>query len=45
MIVNDNYSIINKFGASFTDCARVFIYDQHMFIVQVTSITGVVVVG
>ncbi len=32
-IVNDDSSIVNKFGASFTDAARVVIYDHHMFIV------------
>jgi hypothetical protein len=33
-IVNDDSSIINKFGATFTDEARVVIYDCQMFIVQ-----------
>ncbi len=32
MIVNDDSSIVNKFGASLTDDARVVIYDRHMFI-------------
>ena len=38
-ILNVNYdsSIINKFGASLTDDARVIIYDCHMFIVQGTG--------
>ncbi len=38
MIVNDNSSIINKFGASITDDTRVIIYDCHMFIVQATGV-------
>ncbi len=38
MIVNDNSSIINKFGASITDAARVVIYDCHMSIVQATGV-------
>ncbi len=33
-IVNDDSSAINKFGATFTDEARVIIYDRQMFIVQ-----------
>jgi hypothetical protein len=32
MIVNYDSSIVNKFGASFTDDARIVIYDCHMFI-------------
>ena len=36
VIVNYNSSIINKFGASLIDDARVIIYDCHMFIVQET---------
>ncbi len=44
MIVNDNYSIMNKFESSLTDHAMVVIYNCHMFIVQATCITGVVVV-
>ena len=32
-IINDDFSIINKFEASLTDDARVIIYDHHMFIV------------
>ncbi len=39
MIVNYNSRGINKFGASFTDEARVVIYDHHMFIVQATGLT------
>ncbi len=30
--------IVNKFGASLTDDARVVIYDRHMFIVQATGL-------
>jgi hypothetical protein len=37
MIVNYDSSIVNKFGASLTDNARVVIYNRHMFIVQATS--------
>ncbi len=33
-IVNYDSSVVNKFGASLTDDARVIIYDRHMFIVQ-----------
>ncbi len=36
VIVNYDSSIVNKFGASLTDDARVIICDHHMFIVQVT---------
>ena len=36
-IVNDASSIVNKFGTSLTDDARVIIYDPHMFIVQATD--------
>ncbi len=36
-IVNDDSRIINKFGTSHTDNARVIIYDRHMFIVQATG--------
>jgi hypothetical protein len=36
-IVNYNSSIVNKFGASLTDDARVVIYNCHMFIVQATA--------
>ncbi len=32
-IINYESSIANKFGASLTDDATVFIYDFHMFIV------------
>ncbi len=38
-IVNDDSSIVNKFGASLTDAARVVIYDHHMFIVQVIVVS------
>ncbi len=37
MIVNNDSSIINKFEASLTDEARVIIYDCHIFIVQATE--------
>ncbi len=33
-IINYDSSIVNKFGASLADNARVVIYDHHMFIVQ-----------
>jgi hypothetical protein len=36
-MVNDDSSVINKFEASLADNARVIIYDQHMFIVQVAG--------
>jgi hypothetical protein len=35
-IVNDDFSVINKFETSLNDNARVIIYDHHMFIVQAT---------
>jgi hypothetical protein len=35
-IINYNSIVINKFGASLTDDARVIIYNCHMFIVQTT---------
>jgi hypothetical protein len=38
MIVNYDSSVVNKFGASLTDNARVVIYDHHMFIVQATGV-------
>jgi hypothetical protein len=41
-IVNDDSSIINKFGASCADAARVVIYDRHMFIVQATVIKALI---
>jgi hypothetical protein len=41
-IVNDYSSIINKFGASFADAARVIIYNRHMFIVQATVIKALI---
>ena len=37
MIVNDNSSAINKFGASLTDDTRVVIYNHHVFIMQATG--------
>ncbi len=39
-IINDNSRVVNKLEASFTDDARVIIYDCHMFIVQATDYTG-----
>ena len=36
-IVNYNSNIVNKFGASLTDDARVVIYECHMFIVHATD--------
>jgi len=36
-IVNYDSSIINKFGTSLTDDARVVIYDRQMFIEQATD--------
>ncbi len=36
-VINDNFSVINKFEVSLTDDARVVIYDHHMFIVQATD--------
>ncbi len=38
MIVNDDSSIVIKVQASFTDDARVVIYDRHMFIVLATAL-------
>ncbi len=38
-IVNYDSIVINKFGASLTDDARVIIYNCHMFIVQATGET------
>jgi hypothetical protein len=38
MIVNYDSSIVNKFGASITEDARVVIYDCHMLIVQATGV-------
>ena len=37
-IVNDDSRVINKFGTSLTDDARVVIYDCHVFIVQATGV-------
>ncbi len=39
MIVNYDSSIVNKYGASLTDYARVVIYNNHLFIVQATSVS------
>jgi hypothetical protein len=36
-IINDDSRVVNKLEASFTDDARVIIYDRHMFIVQATG--------
>ncbi len=38
-IINDETRVVNKLEASFTDDARVVIYDRHMFIVQATGYT------
>ncbi len=38
MIVNYDSSIVNKFGVSFTDDARVVIYDHNMLIIQATGL-------
>ncbi len=38
-IVNDNSRVINKLAGSFTDDARVVLYDHHMFIVQANRAT------
>ncbi len=40
-IVNNDFRIVNKCQASFTDDARDVIYDQHMFIVQAITSFGV----
>jgi hypothetical protein len=37
MILNYESSIVNRFGASLTDDARVVIYDCHIFIVHATG--------
>jgi len=37
MIVNDDSRVVNKVETSLTDDARVFIYVNHMFIVQATD--------
>jgi hypothetical protein len=37
MIVNGDSRVINKLEASFTDDARVIIYNHHLFIVQATG--------
>jgi hypothetical protein len=39
-IVTDDYSIVNKLGASLTDDARVVIYGRHVFIDQATACQG-----
>ncbi len=36
-IANDDSSVVNTFGASLTDNARVVIYECRMFIVQATA--------
>ena len=36
-IVNDDSTIVNKFGASLTDAYRVIIYNQHVFIVKASG--------
>ncbi len=36
-IINDDSRVVNKPEASFTDDARVVIYNHHMFIVQTTD--------
>ncbi len=36
-IINDDARVVNKLEASFTDDARVVIYDRHMFIVEATG--------
>jgi hypothetical protein len=41
-IVNDNSRAVNKLEASLTDDARVVIYDRHMFIVQATDVSKIV---
>ncbi len=38
MIINDDFSIINKLETSHIDDARVVIYNHHMFIVQATGV-------
>ena len=38
MFVHWDSSIVNKFGASLTDDARVVIYDHHMFKVWTTGL-------
>jgi hypothetical protein len=42
MIVNDNSRVVNKLEASLTDDARFVIYDRHMFIVQATDVSKIV---
>ncbi len=37
MIINYDSSVLNKFGASLTDDARVIIYDRHLFMAQATG--------
>jgi hypothetical protein len=39
-IVNDNSGVVNKLETSFTDDARVIIYDHHMVKVQATDLTS-----
>jgi hypothetical protein len=38
-IVSDDSRVANKLEASFTDDARVVLYDHHMFIVQANRAT------
>ena len=40
-IVNYDSSIVNTFGASLTDDARVVIYDRCMFMVKATGVASV----
>ncbi len=35
-IINEDSRVVTKLETSFTDDARVVIYDSHMFIVQAT---------
>jgi hypothetical protein len=37
MIVNDDFSVLNKWQVSLIDKARVIIYDNNMFIIQATG--------
>ncbi len=39
-IVNDDSSIVIKWGSKLIDTARGIIYDRHMFIVQETGASG-----
>ncbi len=42
-IVNDDSRVINKHETSLTDDTRVVIYDCHMFIVQATVVSTVII--